>query len=322
MRERTVIFSAAAFLMSLAVLSGCRSLPSSSRNDEVHPLALLSPDSSIYINVPVQNHMDLSAAILSAQIEGLTEKSARLLLSRVDNFYLGLGTVKDRSRLEAAALGNIPSVAVDAMLTKKNGWNKNPYTALSSEEAQVSGQPVEFDVYSRLGSDFRLSFPSESILCAAKNLDPLLENYALHAELGDQEYVPWITQESQDILFYITKPGQYLRNMIGTTVNGCDYVSGRMVYFPDSEKPSEYSGRYRLTINLHIANPKAMEAFNAMLKLSFGQLGASVRVLENLTIQISDIPVTQKQINDLFTRDPITGKHYKVVGDKIIEEKR
>ena len=49
-------------------------------------------------------------------------------------------------------------------------------------------------------------------------------------------------------------------------------------------------------------------------------MGGSVRQTDDQTLLLSGIEVTEKQIKDLFMRDPITGKHYRVVGEEVIEE--
>ena len=75
-----------------------------------------------------------------------------------------------------------------------------------------------------------------------------------------------------------------------------------------------------MMFRIHLLDKRAASAFRSVLSLSFGMMGAKITQIDDFTIEISDVEITQKQIEDLFMRDPVTGKHFKVVGDKIIKE--
>ena len=77
-----------------------------------------------------------------------------------------------------------------------------------------------------------------------------------------------------------------------------------------------------MTMNIHVSNKSAIPSLKSMLSLSFGLTGASLSQPDSETLRLSDVEVTQEQIVNLFTRDPITGKHYRVEGDNVIEEAR
>ena len=46
-----------------------------------------------------------------------------------------------------------------------------------------------------------------------------------------------------------------------------------------------------------------------------------VVVIDDYTLEVSGIELSKNQVEDLFLRDPITGKKYVVVGDEVIEVK-
>lgn len=312
MKKILKIVSALALLSCL--FSGCKSAPNTVEENEVHPLALLDQDASIYVCVPVSNHKNLVSSLLSKQIEGLSEKDAMSLAERTGNMYSSLGTVQDRSRLQIAALASIPKIAVSSAFKEKNGWK--------SVSVTFAGKP--FVYYKHLVSVFQVSIPSSKILCAGQNVEPLIERYAQKAEVPVNAVTEWINGENEnnDILFYITRPGQYLRNLIGQSVNvGTDAAYGKLIYTPNKKKPSEYSGKYELVFNLHLTDKKQAASLKGLLNLSFSMMGGTVRMTDESTIQLSGVEVTQRQIEDLFLRDPITGKHYKVVNDEVVEEK-
>ena len=49
--------------------------------------------------------------------------------------------------------------------------------------------------------------------------------------------------------------------------------------------------------------------------------GGNVVVIDDYTLEVSGIELSKNQVEDLFLRDPITGKKYVVVGDEVIEVK-
>lgn len=288
-----------------------------SQNIEFHPLSLLSQDSSIYVNVPVANHLNLTSEILCAEIENLNKDDAILLAKRINNLYVGLGTLEDRSHLEVSADVNIPQIAVKKVLSKKNGWKKS---VLNLEKTNLESQNANsFEVYSRDDNNFQVSFPQESILAFSQNLNPLLQKYADDYKFASNSCNNWINQKSNDILFYITRPGQYLSNLIGIQARGIEYVYGNLIF---SQNQKNQNANYELKLCLHLTDKRAMSAFKNLLSLSFGMMGAKINQTGELDIELSQIEVSTRQIKDLFTRDPITGKHYRVDGEKIIQENK
>ena len=97
--KKTVFLSALCLSLSALFFEGCKSSPEGAVI-QVHPLALISEDLSIYVNVPVQYHRELTARLLTADVPSISQKDAESLASRIGNLYAGLGTVKDRSYLE------------------------------------------------------------------------------------------------------------------------------------------------------------------------------------------------------------------------------
>ena len=49
-------------------------------------------------------------------------------------------------------------------------------------------------------------------------------------------------------------------------------------------------------------------------------MGVKISAVDDLTVRLSGVEVTENQIKELFTRDPVTGKHFRVEGEKIITE--
>lgn len=316
MRKRSALLLAALVF----ILASCKTT-SPAVEEQVNVLALLEQDSSIYVRIPVSSHVDLTSAVLSSAFDGVSKKEARSFAQRVSELYAGIGTVEDRSRIQVASSASIPQVAVGTVFSKKNGWSKRTYNAKTTDAVEKN---CSFTVYDPSAGELSVSFPSPSVFVSAAKVEPLLNRYAEYSDYADlsaTSYSSWVSQQSSDILFYITRPGQYLRNLIGQSVSiGTDAIYGSLSYIPSKKNPDSYSGLYSMMFRIHLLDKRAASAFRSVLSLSFGMMGAKITQIDDFTIEISDVEITQKQIEDLFMRDPVTGKHFKVVGDKIIKE--
>ncbi|MBP5157762.1 MAG: hypothetical protein ILP18_07830 [Treponema sp.] len=316
-----LVFAAA--LASSFCLACCKSTPKElvESDEEVdyvaptdlNPIALLSGDSSIYARLPAQKHKELVKEILVEEIPNIQPGDIELITSRLGIVWTGQGTVEDRSRTELIATGNIPSIALSGSLTKAKGWSRTKYTAESTKKALALGYENEFRYYSHPDTSFKISLMYKDLLGLAGNIEPLLDRCAVHQEMEDNLRCKWISQESDDILFFITRPGQYLRNMIGSAINiSTDYIYGNLRATP--------SGDYNMTMNMHISDARTIPALKSMLNLAFGLTGGTVSQADGETLVVSGVPLSRKQIVGVITRDPITGKHYNVVDGKVVEE--
>ena len=329
-RRGALFSSAVAASLSLSLLTGCKSTKQAAPEpveqdkesvyvpaefEEINPLVVLSGDSSIYVNIPGKKHVELTSALLMDEIENLSEADAKTVAKKLDHIYVGLGTAEDRSRLEISAIGFMPSAGVKSVFSKSNGWSKSTYEAISTEYALKHKYPNVFDYYTRDDSDYAVSFPSKSVLLLAKDVVPLMEMYAQRPEVADTPYNNWVNVESDDILIYITRPGQYLRSLIGQSINaGTDCIYGFL------KKADSTGDLYLMTFDIHSVSTRTIPALKSLLSLSFGLTGAGISDVDEYTVRLSDVEVTKQQIVNLLTRDPVTGKHYKVTKDKVVEE--
>ena len=316
-----------ASLIAALALTSCQSTeeqapapesPAKPTLQEVHPLSLLADDFSIYVGVPVKYHQQLVADIICAESPNLSKKDALTVVKQINVLYAGLGTVSDRSLLEITAEGTIPSLAQSVIFTQNNGWSSQTYRALSTPEALAKGYPNEFKYYRRRDTRFQVGLPSQKIIAVARDLAPLFENYAVRQAPEATNYNAWVDisiNGGQDIRFYITKPGQYLRNLLGSDILGSNEVFGYLTYKPDASNPSAYSGNYVLTFDLRCTSSRTARTLFAALQLSLGLMGGDIRMRDDTTLEVSGLEITEKKLIDLFTRDPITGKHFEVNAD-------
>lgn len=300
-------------LIAALIFFGCKSSDVKMDVQNVDPLSLLEENSGIYMSVPASKNQDLVSKILSSRISGLSEKNARAIAARTEILYAGLGTVDDRSRLQIVSETSIPRIVVQSSLSKKNGWEKT----FVSFDAKV------FEKFTHASDGFQAAFPSSNLVCAAQNVDLLLKKFAENNPAPETPWKNWIAQDlpQGEILFFITKPGQYLRSLIGQSINvGAESVFGSLCYFPDKKEPGKYSGKYELSFSVRLLDKRSFVVLKSLLALSFAMTGGTVEQVDSLTLKISGIEISEGKIAELFLRDPITGKHYKVVDDKVIEE--
>lgn len=301
---KKAVFTAVLFICS-AVFFGCKS-SERVQPEPVELLALLDEDSSIYMSIPASKNAALVSRLLCSRISGLSEKDARLIAERTDSLYAGLGTVGDRSRIQVVSDTSVPKIALNSALSKKNGWKKSA----------VSYGVFTFEKFTQDSGSFELAVSPFSIFCAAQDVEPLLRNYASRTAADDTAWNSWIGEETDEIRFFITKPGQYLRGLIGQSVSGVESVYGSLRQKAE-EKPAE---SYVMSFYMRLADSRAVPALRALLGLSFAMAGGSVSQTDSYTLMLSGVEVSASQIESLFSRDPITGKHYKVEGDAVIEE--
>lgn len=284
---------------TLVSVVSCKSPPVEESN--IHPLSLLDKDSSIYVSVPAKNYVDLTSKILSSKAEGISEQDAKKIVERIDVLYAGLSTPKDRARLQISAKGSFPGIAQKAVLTKKNGFEKQKYEFKDTKYPSI-------DYYSMDGNSFQLSFPQESLICAAQNLYPVLEKFTREVQLSGFTPFNWIGQDNDEILVYITKPGQYLQNLIGSSIN----VNSRAIYGNLRQmigQPKD-SGKYELDFAIELSESKSMNFIMNSITLSLRMMGASAYQTNQNTIMVKGIPVSEKQIMDLFNRQNYKSKHF------------
>ena len=174
--------------------------------------------------------------------------------------------------------------------------------------------------FASVPSNDQVSFPEISLFTAAQDVSPMLEKFSTESQLSSALWCKWICQDfkNDEIFFYVTRPGQYLRSFIGQSINvGTDSIFGTLVRKDDSKK-----GRilYNMTLNIHFKEKRSVSVIKSLLSVTFSMLGGQVDQTDEFTVRISNVEVTDRQIIDLFTRDPVTGKHYRVVGEEVIEE--
>ena len=257
--------------------------------EEVQPLALLGEDFGMYITIPASKHVSLTASVLTNEVKKMSRKDAETVAKHIALLCAGQGARTDSSRLEVAASGMLPTVAVKTTFTKKNGWAKSDYDAVSTEDALRHKYPHNFTYYSREDSEYKIAFTSQELFCLSQDIVPMLERYAVRPDISDTPYNEWISQESDDILFYVTRPEVYLQKLIGRQMSvGTDYMRGRLSRLDED--------LYEMTLTMHALSPKALPALKSLLMLSFGLSGGTVTQTGSDMVELSNVKLTEEEI--------------------------
>ena len=258
---------------------------------EISTLAVLDGDSDLYIAVPVKHHRELVVSLVSSQT-GLSEKNASLVAGRMGNLYLGLGCQLDSGRIQISSDGDFPSFAVDMALSEGNGWSKKNYVASSSDEALSAGYPNQFRYYSGSGVPYCVSFPTQHEMLVAKDIRPLLENYALRRSPSELDYARVLNldeNKSNDILFYSSNPSRLASAIIG------DMASSWFVHAEGKLRKSS-SGDYLLEADLVLGDRNRKTVVMTLMALA----GIPVTSTGETSVYVSGIKINAKKIGGLL----------------------
>lgn len=286
---------------------------------EVDPLSLLEDDFSVYLSLPARENKSLCVKIIKSCVEGVSESDAESIAERIDVLYAGSGRVDDRSSIEAAFNTTIPRFFLRKALTEKNGWVKSNY----------EDDTVKIEKYRSDNAGFELSLIQSGTMCIAQDLNGVFNIYSslisqLNQNTEQKKWTSWVRQSGSDIYFYITRPGQYLRSLIGQSINlGTEAVYGKFARL-ESSKPENL---YDLSFNIKLTQKRSVQVLYSLLELSFSMAGGSVTQTDDLTLMLTGVEISEDQIVNMFFQDKIRAHHYKVVKDsengsasKIIEE--
>ncbi len=280
-----ILTAVAAFVFSLT-FAGCKS-NESERIPDVHPLSVIRAGNSIYLQVPVQSHKKIMESIILYAFEDISEKDAGTIVNHVDTLYVGATVASGNEHIDVVAEGRFPAIALNAVFTKKNGWNKKNYEAVSSEYALSRKYQNKFEVYSRDDTGLGISFPTNKFVCASNDIDSALELYSLREPLDETDVNGWLTQESEDIKFFVTNPDDYISQITGDSLSiSCENVCGFLRYVGKS-RDGRKNDCYKLIVNLNLENKNVVRSTKTLMTIALGMKGFSVKQNGERTIEIT-----------------------------------
>ncbi len=277
---RCVFVFCAVVVTVLAV--SCSSMSRGGDSGYAGPSRVLSDNSLVYVRVPVKNHQKLVTDAIEC-MSPADESQVAQVVKRLDNIYLGYGSAGDPLRLEVAVRGNIPKIAF-------SGWVRQSY---------VSSSGTKYPYYLSDNSFFEVCYIKKDILCAASKTYPLVQNYEKNiGKEWDKGYLWWLEQQSDDILFYVTKKQSWLNDALGLMIPiNYQYAYGRLIADDGGDRNR---GKYNLDINFGFADERVVKNLEWALVPVAKLTGIQVKAVDSLTLNISRIAIEESSILDLI----------------------
>ena len=279
-------------IAGLTFFASCKSVARAITKQKA-PFEVLSTDSAIYLKMPVQENLDLATKLLVSQASGFSEADARKVARQISVLYAGISSADDLQRVELYASGSYTDLVISSVFTEKNGFTEKTYITPAS---------LEVPYYVHSSSKVGLSFPATGIMCASTKMTGMLDNYFKETINNEGEYVEWMNSSAGDsglIKFYVGDASKFLTKFLnGMVPNAANFASNcNDVYGSLLNKSGE---NYLLTLKVSLKNEKTAPAFVSMIKLGLSLAGITVTQPDESTIQVENLPVTEKQIISLM----------------------
>ena len=301
MRKRSFIRCMKFLIVTGIVLlsfPGCKTIP---KANPVQPFNVLDDDSSLYISLPVQFYEDLTVDILMKSVGELKKEDAQYIASRIDMLYAGIGSSDNASRVQFCLTGTIPKSA-HLVLNARHGWQKE-YIYPDRGNTRIS-----YVGYSRQDYPYEFSFLTDSLVCAAVDVRPMVVRYDTEAngigviprdgsDLNSTD-VSWLTNSDSEIRFCVLRPQAFLAKLLGIDMRLA--LKNAHGFFSKSEK----GGILNLTLYLTFQKPEAVQAASAIVRISAGR-GSNIEVVHETgtaELTIRNIEIAQQQLVELLTK--------------------
>lgn len=313
MKRRNIIFTllaAAGAVLFVLPLAGCKSTKAISDEisaekveviPKVDPLAVLDGDSAVYFRVPVADHKPFVKSLLLSNIDGMADADAETIVNHLDMICLGVGTKENPKRLQLAASGSIPRIAVKTALSEKKGWTK--FT-----------DPVTY--YTHPGTKYQLAVPTTANVFLADDVSPLVENYktvlgsdtesviTAQTDGWNDEVYEWMTAPGSAMRFCVLRPQAFLARLLGVDMRfALEFASGELTAVKQDDTavggvPGDAG--YELSMKLVFQKARVVRAALAVLSLAFGDRMQATAENGSNVLQVSGIHVSNVTVLDLL----------------------
>lgn len=279
------------FLFSVVLCSfiACKSAPVSV---EVRPLDILDEKSSFYLAIPKSVDPILFQSIIQNNVNGISEKNAKLICDNINTIYCGLNRSKNKTTIQATIDASIPQKYVSKVLSKKNGFTNSKFIP----EKSIN----EYVIYSNEAID--ISFPSSKVACLGRNVENMITNYDVIFSTAQSDYLSneysslnsdlyeYLAGAKDEIRFYANKPQSFLTILTGTNLDlRLIEVTGSFVV------DSKHDNQYLLNLHFNFKNEKFLKAGRAILMLAFG-LTDSQSEIDGNHFYVKGIKIQKEQL--------------------------
>lgn len=289
-RLSTTLVSVSIFFLLL--LAGCKSAPA---GRPVDALELIDSKSSFYIAVPKAADTVLIERIIKGFYSEASEEDAKMIADRVNKIYCGLNRSKTETEIQASIDGNIPVKFLPKVLSEKNGWIISDYSP--------AGSASKYKLYSNL---IEMSFPSEKIALAGRDLEAMLTKYdtlsklpaedttELYSELNP-ELTSYLKGAESEIRFYANKPQSFLTILTGAQLD-LKLIDVKGSFKTDPKHPNQYF----LDLDFLFKNGTFLKAGKTLLTLAFGLTNSQEEIIGENKLIIHDIRIDKAQLYKLL----------------------
>ena len=275
------------------LLAGCKSAPA---GRPVDALELIDDQSSFYIAVPKAADNVLIERIITGFYKAASEADAKMIADRINKVYCGLNRSRQGTEVQASIDGNIPRKYLPKVLNEKNGWIVSDYSPSdSAAHYKLYTGPVE------------MSFPSEKIACAGRNLKGMLAKYdslsllpaddstELYSDLAP-ELTSYLKGAENEIRFFANKPQSFLTILTGAQLD-LKLIDVKGSFKTDPKHPNQYF----LDMDFRFKNATFLKAGKTLLTLAFGLTNSQEEIIGDSELLIKSIRIDKQQLYKLLS---------------------
>ena len=280
-------------VLFVLLLAGCKSAPA---GRPVDALELIDDQSSFYIAVPKAADNVLIERIITGFYEGASEADAKMIADRVNKVYCGLNRSRQGTEVQASIDGNVPSKLLPKVLNEKKGWVLSEFTPKdSTSKYKIYSGPIE------------MTFPSDKIGCAGRNLEGMLTKYdslaalpaedttALYSDL-DPELTSYLKGAENEIRFFANKPQSFLTILTGAQLD-LKLIDVKGSFRTDPK----HQNQYLLNLDFRFKNGTFLKAGKTLLVLAFGLTNSQEEIIGDSELLIHDIRIDKQQLYKLLS---------------------
>ena len=234
--------------------------------------------------------------IITGFYKDASDSDAKMIADRVNKIYCGLNRSRQGTEVQASIDGNIPRKYLPKVLSEKNGWVTSEYSPSNSlSNYRIYSGPVE------------MTFPSERIACAGRNLEGMLDKYdalsllpaddstELYSDLAP-ELTSYLKGAENEIRFFANKPQSFLTILTGAQLD-LKLIDVKGSFKTDPKHPNQYF----LDLDFRFKNGTFLKAGKTLLVLAFGLTNSQEEIIGDSELLIHDIRIDKQQLYKLLS---------------------
>lgn len=302
------------------VFFSCKSLPANNLVP-VKTFDMLDDEGALYMHIPAKTNQNFLDVLFTKATKNVDSTSIGMFVSRMGNMYLSIGSKTNKKRYQAAIdmTMSVSSILSDSF--KQQGIKKLTYVP----ESKLADSDAKFLGYQYYAIDnFQIALPSYNQIVFAQDVKPMLNMFDFEQKevidlLEDvkeadikqinssfennsrkdwksSDLYKWISEDTQDIRFYIVRPQSFLANLLGTNVSvntfKLKYAKGSFAKLPNS--------KYELTLELEFLESRFIKPATSILMLALGLTDSEISLTSPSTILLKGVHLSVDQVADMF----------------------